>query len=90
MVLSECTVGQVAARVVTTVMIPSVEQTDTTWAALGQVPTLGAARDHVGAPGGAQLTYHILRFEEAAFGSRRLDLQSFGISQKKVKCSVKV
>lgn len=29
-VLSECTVGQVEARVVTTVMVPSVEQTDTT------------------------------------------------------------
>lgn len=28
-VLSGCTVGQVVARVVTTVMVPSVEQTDT-------------------------------------------------------------
>lgn len=39
---------------------------------------------------GVHITHHILCFEEAAFGGGRLDLQCFGVSQKKLKCSIKV
>lgn len=37
-----------------------------------------------------QVTDHVLCFEEAALGDGCLDLQSFGVSQKKLKCSIKV
>lgn len=36
------------------------------------------------------ITDHVLCFEKAAFGGGRLDFQSFGVSQKKFKCSIKV
>lgn len=37
-----------------------------------------------------EVTYHVLCVEKAAFGGGRLYLQSFGVSQNKFKCSIKV
>lgn len=81
-VLSGCTVGQVVARVVTTVMVPSVEQTN-------RGSKSGVCLNPGGSQSGAQFTYHILGFEEAALGSGCLHLQSFGIPQEKLKYSIK-
>lgn len=86
-VLSGCTVGQVAAGDVTTVMVPSAEQTDTRREMLGRSPT---QRGEQSGSEVVQVTRHVLCFEEAAFRGGRLDLQSFGVSQKKLKCSIKV
>lgn len=79
------------AGVATTVMVPSAEQTDTRGSSVKAVPDQGAA--HHGpckGSGMAPFTYHVLGFEEAAFGGGCLDLQSFRVSQKKFKCSIKV
>lgn len=77
LVLSGCTEGQVEDRVVTTVMVPSVEQTETR----GSTP-VGSALRRNKAPEVNRITHHVLGFEEAAFGCGCLDLQTFKIPQK--------
>lgn len=77
LVLSGCTEGQVEDRVVTTVMVPSVEQTETR----GSTP-VGSDLRRNKAPEVNRITHHVLGFEEAAFGCGCLDLQTFKIPQK--------
>lgn len=77
LVLSGCTEGQVEDRVVTTVMVPSVEQTETRGST-----SAGSDLRRNKAPEVNRITHHILGFEEAAFGYGCLDLQTFKIPQK--------
>lgn len=77
LVLSDCTEGQVEDRVVTIVMVPSVEQTKTRGST-----SAGSDLRRNKTPEVNRNTHHILGFEEAAFGCGCLDLQTFKIPQK--------
>lgn len=77
LVLSGCTEGQVEDRVVTTVMVPSVEQTESTGS-----PPAGSDLRRNTAPEVNRITHHVLGFEEAAFGCGCLDLQTLQIPQE--------